>query len=85
VAIVRPARTFAFTQHAGRLYTDVEYDPGDALLFGRESDGLPPEVLKSASVMDQVRIPIAEDGRSLNLANAAAIGVYEAWRQNGFG
>ena len=84
VAIVRPARTFAFTQHAKRLYTDVEYEPGDALLFGRESDGLPPEVLKSASIAAQVRIPIAEGGRSLNLANAAAIGVYEAWRQNGF-
>lgn len=84
VAIVSPVRTFAFTQHAERLYTDVEYEPGDALLFGRESDGLPSEVLKSASVADQVRIPIAAGGRSLNLANAAAIGVYEAWRQNGF-
>lgn len=84
VAIVRPARAFAFTQHAERLYTDVAYTAGDALLFGRESDGLPSEVLESTSVVDQVRIPIAEGGRSLNLANAAAVGVYEAWRQNGF-
>ena len=85
VDVVRPPRTFAFTQHAERLYTDVVYEPRDALLFGRESDGLPPEILNSASVADQVRIPIAEGGRSLNLANAAAIAVYEAWRQNGFG
>ena len=85
VDVVHPPRTFAFTQHAERLYTDVVYEPRDALLFGRESDGLPPEILNSASVADQVRIPIAEGGRSLNLANAAAIAVYEAWRQNGFG
>jgi tRNA (cytidine/uridine-2'-O-)-methyltransferase len=75
---------FAFTQHAQRLYTDVAYEPGDALLFGRESDGLPPEVLASDAVSVRLRIPIAEGGRSLNLANAAAIVIYEAWRQNGF-
>ncbi len=81
---VRPARMFAFTQHAERLYTDVAYEPGDALLFGRESDGLPPDVLASDAVSVRLRIPIAEGGRSLNLANAAAIVIYEAWRQNGF-
>jgi tRNA (cytidine/uridine-2'-O-)-methyltransferase len=85
VDVVRPPRTFAFTQHAERLYTDVVYEPRDALLFGRESNGLAPEIMNSTSVADQVRIPIAEGGRSLNLANAAAIAVYEAWRQNGFG
>ena len=79
-----PARMFAFTQHAERLYTDVGFKPGDALLFGRESDGLPPDVLDSDAVTDRVRIPIAEGGRSLNLANAAAIAVFEAWRQNEF-
>jgi tRNA (cytidine/uridine-2'-O-)-methyltransferase len=81
---VRPPRLFAFTQHATRLYTDVAYGDGDALLFGRESDGLPPDVLDAAAVTDRLRIPIAQGGRSLNLANAAAIVVYEAWRQNGF-
>ncbi len=78
-------RVFAFTQHASLRYTDIAYEPGDTLLFGRESDGLPDDVLTSDTVTDRVRIPIAEGGRSLNLANAAAIGVYEAWRQNGFG
>jgi tRNA (cytidine/uridine-2'-O-)-methyltransferase len=84
VADVRPSRVIAFTQHADRLYTDVSYGQNDALLFGRESDGLPVDVLDSEDVFDRVRIPIAKGGRSLNLANAAAIAVYEAWRQNGF-
>jgi tRNA (cytidine/uridine-2'-O-)-methyltransferase len=84
VDAVRPSRLFAFTQHAARLYTDVAYDDGDVLLFGRESDGLPPEVLSHRAVEDRLRIPIAPGGRSLNLANAAAIVVYEAWRQRGF-
>ena len=81
---IRPPRLFAFTQHATRLYTDVAYGDGDALLFGRESDGLPPDVLEAAAVTDRLRIPIAQGGRSLNLANAGAIVVYEAWRQTGF-
>lgn len=79
-----PERVFAFTQHADRLYTDVDYLAGDVLLFGRESTGLSEEVLASHWVTDRVRIPIAVGGRSLNLANAAAIAVYEAWRQHDF-
>jgi tRNA (cytidine/uridine-2'-O-)-methyltransferase len=81
---VEPSRLFAFTQHAARLYTDVAYANGDTLLFGRESDGLPSDVLDDPAVADRLRIPIAPGGRSLNLANAAAIVVYEAWRQRGF-
>jgi tRNA (cytidine/uridine-2'-O-)-methyltransferase len=84
VATTRPRRIWAFTQHAERLYADVRYEPGDVLLFGRESDGLPPEVVEHPAVGERLRIPIAEGGRSLNLANAAAIAVYEAWRQNDF-
>ena len=84
VDAIQPSRLFAFTQHAARLYTDVAYADGDALLFGRESDGLPSDVLDHPDVADRLRIPIAPGGRSLNLANAAAIVVYEAWRQNGF-
>jgi tRNA (cytidine/uridine-2'-O-)-methyltransferase len=81
---VRPARLFAFSQHADRLYTDVRFAGGDALLFGPESTGLPSGVLASEAVTDRLRIPIAPGGRSLNLANAAAIAVYEGWRQLGF-
>ena len=77
-------RIFAFTQHATVVYTDVFYEPGDVLLFGKESAGLPATVLESPEVTERVRIPIAPDGRSLNLANAAAVGIYEAWRQQGF-
>jgi len=79
-----PVRTFAFTQHAQTLYTDVAYRAGDVLVFGRESDGLPPAVLQDEAITEKVRIPVAPAGRSLNLANAAAIAIYEAWRQNGF-
>ncbi len=81
---VAPSRLFAFTQHAVRRYTDVAYQAGDALVFGRESVGLPAGVLEHPAITEQVRIPIAPGGRSLNLANAAAVGVYEAWRQLGF-
>jgi len=84
LAEVSPARIFAFTQHATRRYTEVAYQPGDVLVFGRESVGLPVDVMEHPSITDQVRIPIAPGGRSLNLANAVAVGVYEAWRQLGF-
>lgn len=84
VAEHQPDRMYAYTQHAERTYTDVSFRPGDTLVFGRESDGLPEAVLHHASVTDRLRIPIARGGRSLNLANAAAIAVYEAWRQNEF-
>jgi tRNA (cytidine/uridine-2'-O-)-methyltransferase len=79
-----PDRVFSYSQHATTAYTDIAFEPGDALVFGRESDGLPAEVLDHPAITDRLRIPIASGGRSLNLANAAAIAVYEAWRQNGF-
>ncbi len=81
---VRPERVFAYTQHAESLYTDVSYQPGDTLLFGKESTGLSETILAHDTVTERLRIPIAMNGRSLNLANAAAIVTYEAWRQNNF-
>lgn len=81
---VRPGRVLAFSQHATTRYSDVAYHSGDALLFGRESDGLPDDVLGHDAIAARLVIPIAPGGRSLNLANAAAIVVYEAWRQHGF-
>ena len=84
VDAVDPERVYAFSQHASTLYTEIGYRHGDALLFGRESDGLPDEILAHEAVTDRLVIPIASGGRSLNLANAAAIAVYEAWRQHGF-
>ncbi|WP_336705181.1 tRNA (cytidine(34)-2'-O)-methyltransferase [Micrococcus terreus] len=79
-----PARVFAFTAHGDTLYTDVDYRPGDVLLFGRESTGLPDEVLADPHVTAQVRLPMQPSRRSLNLANTASIVLYEAWRQHGF-
>ena len=81
----RPHRLFAYSQYGTTTYTEVGFEPGDVFLFGRESDGLPSDVLDHPAVTDRLRIPIAPGGRSLNLANAAAIAVYEAWRQHGFG
>ena len=81
---VRPQRMFAFSQHGDQLYTAVSYELGDALLFGPESVGLPDDVLHHGAVTARVFIPIAAGGRSLNLANAAAVAIYEGWRQLGF-
>jgi tRNA (cytidine/uridine-2'-O-)-methyltransferase len=82
--ILAPSRVFAFTTSAERSFADVDYRPGDVLMFGPEPTGLSAQVLADPHVTEQVRIPMLPGLRSLNLANAAAIGVYEAWRQNGF-
>ena len=84
LAAVRPTRIYAFSQFGEQLFTEVGYWSGDALLFGPESVGLPREILDHEAVAGRLRIPIAPGGRSLNLANAASVAVYEAWRQHGF-
>jgi tRNA (cytidine/uridine-2'-O-)-methyltransferase len=84
-AVAADARVFAFTTHATASYADVSYQPGDVLLFGPEPHGLPEHVKAHPRVTAQVRIPMLPARRSLNLANSAAIAVYEAWRQLGFG
>lgn len=83
-AALLPARVFAFTSHATRSYVDVAYRGGDVLLFGPEPDGLPAAVLENPHVTDALRIPMQPARRSLNLSNATAIAVYEAWRQHDF-
>lgn len=79
-----PARVFAFTTKATANYTDVRFAPGDVLMFGPEPTGLDQSVLADPRVTMQVRIPMLPGRRSLNLANAAAIAAYEAWRQVDF-
>jgi tRNA (cytidine/uridine-2'-O-)-methyltransferase len=79
-----PVRVFAFTAHAETQHTDVAYEPGDVLLFGPEPTGLAPDILADPRITARVRIPMRPGMRSLNLANAAAIAVYEAWRQLGY-
>lgn len=80
----RPRRLYAFTRDGDRLHTDVEYRPGDALLFGPESNGLPSDVLSHPAIAARVMIPMVARSRSLNLSNAVAVALYEALRQLGF-
>ena len=77
-------RVYAFTGQSSRSFADVAYEPGDALLFGREPDGLPDDVLGDQRLTERVRIPMAPGNRSMNLSNSAAVAAYEAWRQNGY-
>ena len=79
-----PRRWFAFTTQARRSSYDVEYGPGDVLTFGCETSGLPASVLAQFPPDARVRIPMRPGVRSLNLSNAVAVAVYEAWRQSGF-
>ena len=79
-----PGRVWALTGHATSMYSDVAYQDGDALLFGRESVGLSEEAMNHPRVRERVRIHMREGVRSLNLANSASIVLYEAWRQLGF-
>jgi tRNA (cytidine/uridine-2'-O-)-methyltransferase len=77
-------RVFPCTTKANRFHSQIQFQPGDALLFGPESRGLPPEVLARFNQNAWLRIPMLPNSRSLNLSNAAAIVVYELWRQLGF-
>lgn len=79
-----PHRVFAFTSDGDKSYTDVQYQPGDVLLFGPESVGLPDDVKHDPRVDARLRLPMLPSLRSLNLANSASIALYEAWRQNNF-
>lgn len=81
---LRPARVFAFTAHADTSFSDIEYHPGDVMMFGPEPTGLDADTLADPHITAQVRIPMLAGRRSLNLSNAAAVAVYEAWRQHGF-
>jgi len=75
---------YAFTTKAERCYSAAVFRPGDALLFGPESRGLPAQILDSLTGDNRLRIPMTAKSRSLNLSNTVAIAVYEAWRQQGF-
>lgn len=77
-------RLFAFTTKASRPYHEATFQPGDALLFGPESRGLPADVLASLKPEQRLRLPMMPENRSLNLSNSVAVAVYEVWRQLGF-
>ncbi len=78
------SRIFACSTRGRQDYTEVAYQPGDTLLFGPETRGLPQEMLDAMPAEQLIRIPMCPDNRSLNLSNAVAIILYEAWRQQGF-
>lgn len=78
-----PRRIFALSTKGCRVYSDAEFQPGDALVFGPETRGLAPDFLASLPEARRLFIPMRPENRSLNLSNAVAIVLYEAWRQQG--
>lgn len=81
---ISPARLFALSTRNSARYDQVAFAPGDAFLFGPETRGLPNDVLTTIPDGQRLRLPMQPDNRSLNLSNAVAVVVFEAWRQQGF-
>jgi tRNA (cytidine/uridine-2'-O-)-methyltransferase len=81
---VRPPRIWALSTRGQRHYTAIDYRADDAFLFGPETRGLPGSVLQQLGAEQVVRLPMVSQSRSLNLSNAVAVMVYEAWRQQHF-
>ncbi|MES2980108.1 MAG: tRNA (uridine(34)/cytosine(34)/5-carboxymethylaminomethyluridine(34)-2'-O)-methyltransferase TrmL [Pseudomonadota bacterium] len=79
-----PARMFAFTTRGSRSAYEVRFERGDWLVFGSETKGLAPELRESFETSQRLRLPMISGQRSLNLSNAVAVTVFEAWRQAGF-
>jgi tRNA (cytidine/uridine-2'-O-)-methyltransferase len=81
---VAPGRWFAVSTRGTMRYDQPRYMAGDAFVFGPETRGLPQELLETCPIDQRLRIPMRAGNRSLNLSNAAAVLVYEAWRQHDF-
>lgn len=81
---VEPPRLFALTTKGSALYAETIFLPGDAFLFGPESRGLPADILQALPQERRLRVPMVPHARSINLSNAVALVLYEAWRQQGF-
>lgn len=79
-----PDRIFALTTRGTRAVHDVAFAPGDWLVFGAETSGLPPAIRSQLPPAQWLRLPMLPGQRSLNLSNAVAVTVFEAWRQHGF-
>lgn len=77
-------RIFALTTRARQCHSDARFQPGDILLFGPETRGLPQALLDSLPDQQKLRLPMLANRRSLNLSNAVAVTLYEAWRQLGY-
>lgn len=83
-ATIKPARMFALSTRGRTSYADVSFGEDDAVVFGPETRGLPQSLLDTLPEAQRLRLPMRPDNRSLNLSNAVAVVVYEAWRQQGF-
>jgi tRNA (cytidine/uridine-2'-O-)-methyltransferase len=81
---LQPPAIWALSTRGTRSYAAVRYQPGDALLFGPETRGLPVATLRALGEEAVLRLPMVAGSRSLNLSNTVAVVVYEAWRQQGF-
>lgn len=79
-----PQRMFALTTHGSTPFADLEFQPGDVFVFGSETRGLDPALRDNFPESQRIRLPMRPNNRSLNLSNAVAVVVYEAWRQQGF-
>jgi len=84
VSLLGARRTFAFTTKGTHLYTDVRYVRDDVLVFGAETRGLPDSILTEVESNHRLRLPMRPGNRSINLSNAVAVVVFEAWRQLAF-
>jgi tRNA (cytidine/uridine-2'-O-)-methyltransferase len=85
LAAIGPTRLFVIETDGGHRYHEARFRPGDSFLFGRETSGLDSAVIATLPAHERLRIPMRPSNRSLNLSNAVAVVVYEAWRQNEFG
>ncbi len=81
---VKRGTVYLCSTKAQMNYTNFSFNPGDSFVFGPETRGLPEDLLKNFPTAQKIRIPLQPNSRSLNLSNAVAIIVYEAWRQNDF-
>lgn len=81
---VAPNRIFVLSTKGARCYAEARYAPGDALVFGPESRGLPSRLMETFEDERRLYVPMAAGSRSLNLSNTVALVAYEAWRQCGF-
>lgn len=79
-----PPRVFAFSTRGSVRHDTPRFQPGDALLFGPETRGLPADLLSSLPAERKLRLPLTPGSRSLNLSNTVAIALFEAWRQHDF-
>jgi tRNA (cytidine/uridine-2'-O-)-methyltransferase len=82
--VLEGKRLFALSTRGTIPYADVKFQPGDAFVFGAETQGLPPALLEGFAPERRLRLPMRPGNRSLNMSNAVAVVVFEAWRQCGF-